>query len=369
MKGVSGFPESQPVLIMAGGTGGHVFPALAVAEEILSRNIPVVWLGTHHGIEARLVPEAGIPIEWVSVSGLRGKRFTRLLTAPFMLALAAWQCLRILLRLKPKLVLGMGGFVTGPGGVMARLLGRPLFIHEQNAIAGMTNRYLSHIASKVMEAFPDSFPAKTEATVTGNPVREGIVNIPEPEKRISEHKGPLRLLVLGGSLGAQALNQVVPEALARFPSEKRPVVKHQAGRHKLDEARVLYEQAGLKEGVEVLPFIDDMAQAYAWADLVLCRAGALTVSELAAAGVGAILVPYPYAVDDHQSRNADFLTAAGAALVIIQHELDANKLHEVLQGFDDSREKLMVMARAARSLATKNAARQVADICLQAGVG
>lgn len=359
--------NNRPVLIMAGGTGGHVFPALAVAQEILSRNIPVVWLGTHQGIEARIIPAAGIPIEWVNVSGLRGKGIARLFKAPFMLMLAAWQCFRIMLKIKPGVVLGMGGFVTGPGGVMARLTGKPLCIHEQNAISGMTNRYLSRITSHVMQAFPNSFPKGVVARTMGNPVRENISAIPAPSQRLAARQGAIRLLVLGGSLGAQALNELVPQVLAKFPKEQRPQVRHQTGEKNISEARRYYEQAGLDDGCEVTPFIDDMAEAYAWSDLVICRAGALTISELMATGVGALLVPYPHAVDDHQTRNAEFLVSVNAAVLVQQSELDVTRLHKELSMLIADRERLLAMANAARAQASQNASREVADLCLQAG--
>ncbi len=359
--------KQRPVLIMAGGTGGHVFPALAVAQEILSRNIPVVWLGTHQGIEARLVPAAGIPVEWVSVSGLRGKGLGRILKAPFMLMHAAWQCFRILLRIKPMLVLGMGGFVTGPGGVMARLMGKPLCVHEQNAISGMTNRYLSRISTRLMQGFPGSFPEYRKPVTTGNPVRTDILQIPAPEQRLAARQHPIHLLVLGGSLGAQALNELVPQALSKLAPENRPMVRHQTGERNIDQAREAYRQAGVQENCEVLPFIDDMAEAYAWADFVICRAGALTISELTAVGVGALLVPYPHAVDDHQTHNAEFMLTAGAALLVQQRDLDADKLHSLLLGLVTDRNRLLLMAKAAYALAKKDATQQVADICLQAG--
>ncbi len=361
-------PSSQrPVLIMAGGTGGHVFPALAVAQEILSRNIPVIWLGTHQGIEARLIPETGIPVEWVSVSGLRGKGVGRILRAPFMLMYAAWQCFRILLRIKPKVVIGMGGFVTGPGGVMARLMGKPLCIHEQNAIAGMTNRYLSRISTCVMQAFPGSFPARIKPVVTGNPVRTDIIDVPAPEHRLTGRQGPVRLLVLGGSLGAQALNELVPQALSMLPAQTRPLVRHQTGERNIEQARAAYRQAGVDDNCEVLAFIEDMAAAYAWADFVICRAGALTISELTAVGIGALMVPYPYAVDDHQSRNAQYLVEAGGGVLIQQRDLDADRLYQILVDLITDRKRLLTMALAAHALAKKQATQQVADICLQAG--
>jgi len=363
--------QVRPVLIMAGGTGGHVFPALAVAHEILARNIPVIWLGTKQGIEARLIPAEGIPVEWVSVSGLRGKRLTRLLKAPFMLTIASWQCFRVLMRIKPQVVLGMGGFVTGPGGVMARLMGKPLCIHEQNAIAGMTNRYLSRIASCVAEAFPGSFPDSVKTILTGNPVRKDISSMATPEERFESHselhRGQINLLVLGGSLGAQALNEILPLALAELPQAQRPQVRHQVGERNIEQAHECYNKVGLSESVELTAFVDDMAGAYEWADLVICRAGALTIAELTAAGIASILVPYPYAVDDHQTRNAMYLVDANAGILIQQSELDAEVLSDILTKLTNDREKLLQMACAARSLSKPDATRQLADICLDLG--
>jgi UDP-N-acetylglucosamine--N-acetylmuramyl-(pentapeptide) pyrophosphoryl-undecaprenol N-acetylglucosamine transferase len=354
----------RPVLIMAGGTGGHVFPALAVARDLMDRGVPVVWMGTRSGLEATVVPAAGIPVEWVSVAGLRGKALGKRLRAPFMLAHAGWQALRILRRQRPRVVLGMGGFVTGPGGVVARMLGTPLCIQEQNAVAGLTNRLLSRVATRVMQAFPGSFPPDRKAIVTGNPVRSDIAGLPAPEQRFQGREGRLRLLVLGGSLGARALNETVPKALAMLAAELRPHVRHQVGKRNLEEAQQNYREAGATEDVELMPFVDDMAEAYGWADLVLCRAGALTVSELAAAGLGAILVPYPHAVDDHQTHNAGFLVDGGAGLLISQNQLSPERLADLLRGFARDRPRLLEMAVAARRLANLQAARLVAEICL-----
>ncbi|MDQ2695681.1 MAG: undecaprenyldiphospho-muramoylpentapeptide beta-N-acetylglucosaminyltransferase, partial [Pseudomonadota bacterium] len=289
--------DEAPVMIMAGGTGGHVFPALAVAEWLRRRDVPVVWMGTRRGLEATLVPKAGIPVEWIGVAGLRSSGWRRGLMAPVMLAQALGQAAVALGRCRPRVVLGMGGFVSGPGGLMAWLRRIPLVIHEQNAVAGLTNRWLARFADQVLEAFPDSFPAARHARCTGNPVRQAIADLLPPAARFAGRRGPARLLVVGGSQGALALNQLVPQALARLP--ERPEVWHQAGGRLLEAARTAYAQAGVSARLE--PFIDDMAGAYGWADLVLCRAGALTVAELAAAGVGAVLVPFPYAVDDHQT--------------------------------------------------------------------
>ncbi|MEW5757027.1 MAG: undecaprenyldiphospho-muramoylpentapeptide beta-N-acetylglucosaminyltransferase [Pseudomonadota bacterium] len=362
---MSGAAMKGPILIMAGGTGGHVFPALAVAESLRQRNIEVRWLGAPQGMEADIVPKAGFPIDYVTISGLRGKGVLSWLTAPFKLLVAMWQSMRLIRRIKPAAVLGMGGFVTGPAGVMAVLLGRPLVIHEQNAIAGMTNRLLARIATRVLAAFPGAFKS---ATVTGNPVRTQIAALPAPAQRLRDHAGePLHLLVLGGSLGAQALNSTVPHALALIPEKQRPWVWHQAGRRHIEAAQAEYRSAGITG--QVVPFIEEMAEAYAWADIVLCRAGALTVSELAAAGVGAILVPYPHAVDDHQTSNAHFLVDQGAAVLIQQTALNAHALAALLLELASSRTKIVAMAEAARALAKPEATAEVVRHCLEVAHG
>jgi UDP-N-acetylglucosamine--N-acetylmuramyl-(pentapeptide) pyrophosphoryl-undecaprenol N-acetylglucosamine transferase len=308
-----------PVLIMAGGTGGHIFPALAVAEVLRARGIAVVWLGTPAGMEARLVPEHGLPIEWVRVAGLRGKGWGAWLLAPLRLTSAVQQALRVLRRLRPRAVLGCGGFVSGPGGIAAWLLGIPLVIHEQNAIAGLTNRWLARLATRVFEAFPGSFgtpagpstpadpadtadPAAARAPrCVGNPVRADIAALPPPAVRFAGRDATKRLLVLGGSQGAQRLNLLLPQALALVGDQARVQVRHQTGARGLAATQAAYDAAGV--AAELLPFIDDMAAAYAWADFAVCRAGALTISELQAAGLGALLIPFPAAVDDHQTKN------------------------------------------------------------------
>ena len=309
-----------PIMIMAGGTGGHVFPALAVAERLRQRNVAVVWLGTRRGLEATLAPQAGIPVAWISVVGLRGTGLKRLLLAPFMLSKALLQAAAILLRLRPVLVLGMGGFASGPGGLVARCLGIPLVVHEQNAIVGMTNRWLSRFANRVLQAFPDSFPPQRHALVVGNPVRSEIAALAPPQQRFEHRQGRPRLLVLGGSQGASALNQLVPQALARLQSEERPQIRHQAGGRLHAAAVTAYHEAAVEASVE--PFIENMAAAYGWADLVLCRSGALTVAELAAAGIGALLVPFPYAVDDHQTVNAGFFRASRSGASVTASDAD-----------------------------------------------
>jgi UDP-N-acetylglucosamine--N-acetylmuramyl-(pentapeptide) pyrophosphoryl-undecaprenol N-acetylglucosamine transferase len=350
---------TQPILIMAGGTGGHVFPALAVADALRARGVEVVWMGTRRGLEARVAPAAGIPIDWVSVSGLRGKSLLKTLLSPFMLMIAFAQAFGIMLARRPRAVLGMGGFVTGPGGLSAWLLRRPLLIHEQNAIPGLTNRLLSRIAREVLEGFPGSLP---NGRHVGNPVRADIAALPAPAQRMNGRNGAARLLILGGSLGARALNRLLPAALAKLDPALRPAVRHQAGRSHFDEAPAAYQAAGVTARVE--PFIEDMAAAYAWADLVVCRAGALTIAELAAAGIGAILVPYPHAVDDHQTANARYLSDAGAALVHQEAALNADALAALLSGLVGDRARLLSMANAARALARPDAGRIVAERCM-----
>jgi UDP-N-acetylglucosamine--N-acetylmuramyl-(pentapeptide) pyrophosphoryl-undecaprenol N-acetylglucosamine transferase len=357
---------TRPVLIMAGGTGGHVFPALALARLLRARSLEVVWLGTHRGLEARVVPAESIPIEWLSVGGLRGKGFLTLLAAPFRLALALVQALRVMWRHRPVVVVGLGGFVTGPGGVAAWLTGRPLLIHEQNAIAGFTNRCLARLAREVLEAFPNSFGSDIKARVIGNPVRQDISAVPPPAGRFAGRSGAIRVLVIGGSLGAMRLNAVVPFALARLKtSAGAPAIDvlHQAGERWTEGARETYKNAGVR--ADVRPFIEDMAEAYAWADLVICRSGALTVSELAAVGIGAILVPFPAAVDDHQTHNAQYLVSEGAAVLIRDRELTAECLADELQRLCAGRGKLLAMAERARLLAKPRAADELAASCLE----
>ena len=358
------------VLIMAGGTGGHVFPALAVAQHLRTHGAHVAWLGTRRGLESDVVPKAGFELHYLSIGGLRGKDVLTLLLAPFKLLLAVLQALLIVARYRPSVVLGLGGFVTGPGGVGAWLLRKPLVIHEQNAIPGMTNRWLSRIAVRVLQAFPGAFPANTGAVTTGNPLRAEIVALLPPQQRFAARDGKLRLLVLGGSLGAQALNSAVPAALALLAEADRPTVLHQAGKRHIADTQRFYKDAQMPG--DVVEFIADMAQAYAWADVVLCRAGALTVSELAAAGVAAILVPYPHAVDDHQTVNASYLTSASAALLVQQPQLTATYLAELLQSFIDAgvpaRARLLRMAEAARGLAQPNATELVAQHVVRAAL-
>ncbi len=352
----------RPILVMAGGTGGHVYPALAVANALQRHAQDVVWLGTHRGLESRVVPAAGIDIEWVSVKGLRRKGIVAMLVAPFQLAWALLQSLGVIMRRRPAAVLGMGGFVSGPGGLAAWLTRRPLVIHEQNAAAGLTNRLLARLARVVLQAFPGSFNSSVRAETVGNPVREDIAAVAAPAERYREHTGPLRLLVLGGSQGAKALNEVVPATLAAL-GDMDLEVWHQAGARHLEQTRGAYAEHGVE--ARVADFVTDMAAAYAWADLVVCRAGAMTIAELAAAGVGAILVPFPHAVDDHQTRNARFLSERGAAVLLPETALDAQRLADLLRELLASRERLQEMARNARAMARPGAASDVAAMCLE----
>ena len=361
---MSAAANKRPVLIMAGGTGGHVFPALAVAAELSARGIAVSWLGTQRGLESRVVPAAGYPLETMRVSGLRGKGVLRLLLAPFMLMVALSQALIIQLRLRPLAVLGMGGFASGPGGVTAWLLRRPLLIHEQNSVAGMTNRWLAPLARKVMEAFPGSLPARRSALHTGNPVRAEITRLPSPTERFAARSGALRVLVIGGSLGAHALNEAVPAAVRQLSADLPLLLHHQTG--SADQASVQAAYAALGREARVDAFVDDMASAYSWADVVICRSGALTVAELAVVGVASVLVPFPYATDDHQTGNARFLTDAGAAILMPQASISAEKLAGLLEDFSQQRDMLLEMACRAHQLAMPDAARRVAEQCLHA---
>ena len=355
--------SGRPILVMAGGTGGHVYPALAVAQALEAQSQNVVWLGTHRGLESSVVPDAGIDIEWVSVRGLRRKGLLAQLIAPLQIVWALLQSLGIILRRRPVAVLGMGGFVSGPGGLAAWLTRRPLVIHEQNAAAGLTNRLLARLARVVLQAFPGSFNSRVVVETVGNPVREDISAVAEPADRYNNRQGALRLLVLGGSQGALALNRTVPEALAKLPAQERPVVRHQCGSRTLDAARDAYAKHRID--VELMPFIDDMAAAYAWADLVVCRAGALTVAELCAVGLPALFVPYPSAVDDHQTANARPMEEVGAAAIISERELSAEVLADLLREWLSSRQSLLARAAKARELARPQALARITELCLE----
>jgi UDP-N-acetylglucosamine--N-acetylmuramyl-(pentapeptide) pyrophosphoryl-undecaprenol N-acetylglucosamine transferase len=346
----------RTALIMAGGTGGHVFPGLAVADELRTRGWRVVWMGTRAGMEARLVTARGYELAAIRAVALRGKGLAAKLLLPLNLLIGFWQSARTIFRLRPDVVLGMGGYVAFPGGMMASLLARPLAVHEQNAIAGLTNRILAGVADRKMTAFPQALKG---AEWTGNPVRGDIASLADPEARYARRSGPLRLLVVGGSGGAQALNECVPRALALL--EPRPSVVHQSGEKNYAALRAAYAAAGVQG--ELVPFIDDMARRYAEADLVICRAGAMTVAELSAGGVASVLVPYPHAVDDHQTANARFLADQGAAVLLPQSELAPQRLAQLLRSLE--RPRLAEMARKARALGKPDAARVVAERCME----
>jgi UDP-N-acetylglucosamine--N-acetylmuramyl-(pentapeptide) pyrophosphoryl-undecaprenol N-acetylglucosamine transferase len=354
---------SRPVLIMAGGTGGHVFPALALARLLREQSLEVVWLGTARGLEARVIPAEGILLERLSVGGLRGKGALAWLGAPFRLSIALAQALSVMWRHRPLIVVGLGGFVSGPGGIAAWLTRRPLVIHEQNAVAGFTNRCLAHLARQVLEAFPGSFGRDVHARLIGNPVRRDITALPPPSVRFAGRTGPIRILVIGGSQGATRLNAVVPFALKRLSGWLAFDVRHQAGERWIDAGRASYAQAGVR--ADVRPFIEDMSEAYGWADLVICRAGALTISELAAVGVAAVLVPFPNAVDDHQAYNAQYLVREEAAVLVTDRELTAERLAAELQRLCAGRGRLLAMAERARLLARPRATDELAAACLE----
>lgn len=356
--------SARSIMIMAGGTGGHVYPALAVAEHLRGKGVNLLWLGTRAGMECELVPKNGIELFTIRVSGLRGKGLIRWITSPLNIAIALAQALRILMRCRPGAVLGMGGFASGPGGVAAWLLRIPLFIHEQNAVAGLTNRLLFPLAKVVMQGFPGTFRGEKVKT-TGNPVRSDILNLPIPEQRLEERHGQtLRLLVLGGSLGAQILNETVPRALSLLPEEANIEIRHQTGSAKIEDTRTIYAECRLKDS-GVVPYIDDMAAAYTWADMALCRAGALTVAELAAVGLASILVPLPIAVDDHQTANARFLSDEGAAVLLPQSELTPDRLMELLLELIRDRQRIYEMSLAARRCGRSRATVDVADACME----
>jgi UDP-N-acetylglucosamine--N-acetylmuramyl-(pentapeptide) pyrophosphoryl-undecaprenol N-acetylglucosamine transferase len=354
--------SNKTALVMAGGTGGHVFPALATANCLQQQDVAIHWMGTQKGIESTVVPNAGIPLHTIDVQGLRGKGRLSLVLAPFKLFKAIWQAVKVVRLVKPDVVLGMGGFASGPGAVAARLLGIPLVIHEQNAVAGMTNRISAKLAQRILVAFPDAFGLGVNAEQTGNPVRGAILDLPEPAQRYAARSGSINLLIVGGSLGAKGINELVPEALAQLSADERPNVWHQAGKQHIEATQEKYKT--LQVDARVDAFIEHMDEAYGWADLVICRSGALTVSELAIAGVPALLIPFPFAVDDHQTANARYLEHVGAAWIIQQADLKVDDIIEILRNKADRR-LLTEMALNARSVAKPDASNHVARICLE----
>ena len=348
------------VMIMAGGTGGHVFPALAVADELRAANVSVSWLGTRAGIEAELVPSSGIKLNFLDIEGIRGRGLAALIKAPLLLWRSIRQSLSVLAEYKPQVVLGMGGFASGPGAVAARLKGIPIVIHEQNSVAGTTNRIVARMARRVMQGFPG---ALKRGEWCGNPVRPAIAQLPPPDERFADRTGPIRLLVLGGSRGALAINKLMPEAMALLAPEVRPQIIHQAGKQHWQMTSELYRNAGVE--AEVVPFVEQMDRAYREADFAICRAGALTVAELTCAGLGSILIPFPHAIDDHQTVNGQLLVDQGSARMIQQKELTAELLAEQVTLFCTDRRRCLEMAMRARELAKTGAASRVADVCVE----
>ncbi|KAB2923190.1 MAG: undecaprenyldiphospho-muramoylpentapeptide beta-N-acetylglucosaminyltransferase [Dechloromonas sp.] len=348
---------SKTILVMAGGTGGHIFPALTVADKLRSAGWRVVWLGNPEGMEARLVPQHGYEMVWVKFSALRGKGLLRKLLLPFNLLRGFWQGLKAIRQVRPNVVLGMGGYITFPGGMMAALTGVPLVLHEQNSVAGLANRVLAGVADRIVTGFPEVL---AKGRWLGNPVRDEIAALAPPAERFAERSGPLHLLVIGGSLGAKALNDAVPQGMALLSAADQPQIVHQAGEKLIDELKANYAAVGVQ--AHCVPFIEDMAGAYEWADLVICRAGALTVAELAAAGVASILVPFPHAVDDHQTGNARFLVNVGGAFLLPQDQLTPDSI-ALIRNY--SRHQLLEMAAQARSLARPEAAAEVANVCAE----
>ena len=358
--------NNKTFLIMAGGTGGHVYPALAIAKKLQEQQDQVFWLGSIGGMEQRVVTASGIAFFGISIKGVRGKGWLSKLRAPIQIARALFQAIRILRQVKPDCVIGMGGFASGPGGLAAKLLGKPLVIHEQNAVAGMTNRLLAHFANSVVEAFPGSFPRSVRTKQLGNPLREEIGQLyyqarnDQPRNDIPADR-PVQLLVLGGSLGAARLNECVPAAVAQLEPTIRPRIWHQTGNGHDQATQAYYQHYDVQ--AKVSAYLDNMAEAYQWADLVISRAGALTISELCAVGLGAILVPYPHAVDDHQTRNARTMEQAGAAWLLPQPNLEPTTLAEILKTLLEKRERIAILAQAARKLGQPDATERVAAEC------
>jgi len=356
--------RDKTFLIMAGGTGGHVYPALATATKLMQQNDKVVWLGSVGGMEEQVVKAAGISFHGISVKGVRGKGLFNKLLSPVRVLWAVIQALLVIIKVKPDAVLGMGGFASGPGGVAARVLGKPLIIHEQNAVAGMTNRILSRFATTVMTAFPGAFSDAIKVKQTGNPLREPIIDIYyQPQLDIPKDR-KINLMILGGSLGALGLNQGVPAALGKIENSIRPEIWHQTGKNKAQETEATYKRYGVD--VKITEFIGDMAEAYQWADFVICRAGALTISELCTVGLGAILVPYPFAVDDHQTKNASSMAEYGAAWVLPQGDLTPESLAEILTPLLSKRERISILSEAAHKLGQPDATDKVVAECRSA---
>jgi UDP-N-acetylglucosamine--N-acetylmuramyl-(pentapeptide) pyrophosphoryl-undecaprenol N-acetylglucosamine transferase len=362
-------PNYSRVMIMAGGTGGHVFPALAVAEILMANNIDVSWLGTRKGIESELIPQRGIDLNYLNIEGLRGRGLLALVRAPFKLLSSVIQACSVINQFNPSVVLGMGGFASGPGAVAAKLKGIPLVIHEQNSVAGTTNKLSAKLATKIMQGFPNTFK---QAEWCGNPIRPEIAALHHESGRLENRSGPLRVLVLGGSRGALAINKIVPQALASIDSQNRPEVLHQVGSQHLELTQKIYLEQGHdinSSGLRVVPFIEKMNEAYAWADFVICRSGALTVAELTAVGLGALLIPFPYAIDDHQTINGQWLVNSGAAEMLPESNLTAQKLADFIKKIATNRGQCIAMSQCAKTIAKLGAADRVAEVCMEVANG
>ncbi len=363
--------QNTKILIMAAGTGGHVFPALSIAQCLRDQGVITEWLGTRQGMENKLLENSGIQIHRVSVKGLKGKGLVRLIMAPIMMLVALIQSMRVILKVKPNCVLGMGGFVSGPGGLATKLLGKPLLIHEQNAVPGFTNKMLSKISNKVFEAFPRTFKSSQRVMFTGNPIREDIAKLHQLERTVSPDNEPLRILVLGGSQGALAINRIIPQIIAHWDFKSRPTLIHQAGKATLEQTREFYKQEGIELGdtIKVQEFIEDMVEVYQWADLVICRSGASTVSEIAAVGLPSVLIPYPHHRDRQQSHNAKWLLDAEAAYLLEESDLSLESLGRILSRLQANRAELVEMGAKAKALAVCNASELIADQCMELANG
>lgn len=357
--------QNRPILIMAGGTGGHIYPALAVAECLQKRNIPVLWLGTKNGLESTIIPQHNYQLLTINISGLRGKGIQSWITAPFFIVSAICKMIIILFRYKPIVVLGMGGYTSGPGGIATWLMRIPLCVHEQNTVAGLTNRFLARLANTMMVAHDGTFATSTNVHVTGNPVRQDIINITAPEQRFKQHaKQCFHLLIIGGSLGASTLNRVVPEALAMLLGDVNFKVRHQTGANHLAQTKEFYQSLDIT--AELHAYTDNIAVAYEWADVIVCRAGAITIAEITAAGLASILIPYPSAVDDHQTSNARYLSDKGAAILLHERELNAHALANVLRKLALNQKIVLKMATMCLALNQYNATERIADLCMEA---
>jgi UDP-N-acetylglucosamine--N-acetylmuramyl-(pentapeptide) pyrophosphoryl-undecaprenol N-acetylglucosamine transferase len=354
----------KPILIMAGGTGGHVYPALAVADYLNKQGVPVMWLGTKEGLEYQVVTGSQYQLFTINISGIRGKGLSKYFFAPLMVVRAVYQSIKIILKIKPAVVLGMGGYASGPGGIAAFMTRKPLLIHEQNSVAGLTNRLLAPFARIIFQGFPGAFSNKKKIITTGNPVRSEFLKIDSQEIHSFSQKGKLRLLVLGGSQGARVLNQKIPEAISKLSPELNIEVMHQCGASHIDDTKVFYSNINSHE-IRVIPFIEDMIDAYRWADLVICRSGAMTIAEICIVGLASILIPFPYAVDDHQTKNGKFLLENGGCQILNEKDCSSEHIAKIIEELYATPEKLKEMAQNSLKLAKPDATEHVGKKCLE----